>query len=134
MSQNGFLLQYQCIFTLILFICHLLFYYFPSHIFSFSLSFNLSLAVISLFSFFFFFFGFFCYFFFRSVMVIVMMLCVILLWYAGVVLVLMIFYNITVKVCKFIVFFFLLKLLNSVDEVVVGLFYLFCCTCLVSVE
>ncbi len=92
---------------------------------------------LSHFSFFFFFFGFFCYFFFfffRSVMVIVMMLCVILLWCAGVVLVLIIFYNIAVKVYKFAVFFFLLKLLSSVDEVAVGLFYLFCCACLVSVE
>jgi hypothetical protein len=48
----------------------------------------------------------------------------------------MIFCNIAVKVCKFLMgesffFFFLLKLLGSVDEVVVGFFL---GVCLVSVK
>jgi hypothetical protein len=46
--------------------------------------------------------------------------------------VLMIFSNISVKVCKLAsFFFFLLKLLGSIDEVAVGFFF---CACLVSVE
>jgi hypothetical protein len=36
----------------------------------------------------------------------------------------MIFCNITVKVCKFAGFFFLLKLLGSVDEVAVSFFWM----------
>ena len=43
----------------------------------------------------------------------------------------MIFCNISMKVCKFVGFFFLLKLLHSVDEVAVGFFL---GACLVSVE